>query len=247
MRRGCVGSSTWYRRSADHTVYRDIGYELLEAVVDSVGISVATGATMVKLDLYFDGTDSWIRIEVDRSGLGRRTPIESLQYGLPLGFGCDDFGKFGFGLTSASSLQCRQAMVASRRAVEARIEVLALAHIKKKSLVECAAALDEHSESRAESSRRLSQRGYRPTSGGEGGFETVDFIVAYRAVDEGVCATAHHFPRLARASYPGGLVTSRRRGNVIRRPGGRNFLATGRSRREKQCDSTVSASSAATL
>ncbi len=113
---------------------RDIGYELPQAVADLVDNSVSAGASTVTVNLHFDGTDSWIRIADDGRGMDTTTLTESLRYGSVRDYGGDDLGKFGFGLKSASTSQCRRVVVASRRALErARIEVRALDldHIEK--------------------------------------------------------------------------------------------------------------------
>ena len=106
---------------------RDIGYELPQAVADLVDNSVSAGATQISVDLHFDGTDSWIRIADNGAGMDAATLTESLRYGSIRDYDGDDLGKFGFGLKTASTSQCRRVVVASRRALErARIEVRAL-------------------------------------------------------------------------------------------------------------------------
>lgn len=106
---------------------RDIGYELPQAVADLVDNSVSAGATTVSVDLHFNGTDSWIRIADNGYGMDTATLTESLRYGSVREYGGDDLGKFGFGLKTASTSQCRRVVVASRRALErARVEVRAL-------------------------------------------------------------------------------------------------------------------------
>lgn len=113
---------------------RDIGYELPQAVADLVDNSVSAGAKNVRIDIRFDGTESWIRIADDGDGMDTATLTESLRYGSSRQYQSDDLGKFGFGLKTASTSQCRRVTVASRRAKErARIEVrcLDLAHIER--------------------------------------------------------------------------------------------------------------------
>lgn len=106
---------------------RDVGYELPQAIADLVDNSVSAGATTVTVDLHFDGTNSWIRIADDGHGMDTMTLTESLRYGSVRNYDGDDLGKFGFGLKTASTSQCRRVVVASRRALErARVEVRAL-------------------------------------------------------------------------------------------------------------------------
>lgn len=113
---------------------RDIGYELPQAVADLVDNSVSAGASKVMIDLHFDGTDSWIRVADNGTGMDTATLIESLRYGSMRDYDSDDLGKFGFGLKTASTSQCRRVVVASRRALtRARIEARALdlGHIER--------------------------------------------------------------------------------------------------------------------
>jgi hypothetical protein len=116
------------------TSLRDIGYELPQAVADLVDNSVSARASTVAVNLHFDGTDSWIRIADDGHGMDTATLHEALRYGTIRDYEGDDLGKFGFGLKTASTSQCRRVVVASRRSLErARVEVRALDlnHIEK--------------------------------------------------------------------------------------------------------------------
>jgi len=106
---------------------RDIGYELPQAIADLVDNSISAGAKAVAVDLHFDGIDSWIRVADDGTGMDTATLTESLRYGSARDYDGDDLGKFGFGLKTASTSQCRRVVVASRRAQErARVEARAL-------------------------------------------------------------------------------------------------------------------------
>jgi DNA mismatch repair enzyme (predicted ATPase) len=106
---------------------RDVGYDLPQAVADLVDNSVAAGATTVSIDLRFEGPRSWIRIADNGHGMDAATLTESFRYGSDRNYEADDLGKFGFGLKSASTSQCRRIVVASRRALQrARVEVRAL-------------------------------------------------------------------------------------------------------------------------
>lgn len=112
---------------------RDIGYDPPRAVADLVDNSIEAGATAVDVRLEFDGEGSWIRIADNGSGMDGATLQEALRYGSDREYESDDLGKFGFGLKSASTSQCRRLTVASRRARQnARLEVrcLDLEHIE---------------------------------------------------------------------------------------------------------------------
>lgn len=113
---------------------RDIGYELPQAIADLVDNSIEAEATEVRVDLIFEGADSWIRIADNGVGMGTDTITESLRIGSIRDYGDDDLGKFGFGLKTASISQCRRVVVASRIAPQrARIEarVFDLEHIER--------------------------------------------------------------------------------------------------------------------
>ena len=89
--------------------------------------SIAANATRVAIELHFDGGDSWIRISDNGEGMDATTLNESLRYGSARAYDSDDLGKFGFGLKTASTSQCRRVTVASRRSLlRARVEVRAL-------------------------------------------------------------------------------------------------------------------------
>ena len=111
-----------------------MGYELPQAVADLVDNSIAAQATRVSVNLHFEGEKSWIRIADNGNGMDTSTLTESLRYGTEREYCSDDLGKFGFGLKTASTSQCRRVTVASRRSlVRARIEARALdlAHIER--------------------------------------------------------------------------------------------------------------------
>jgi hypothetical protein len=122
--------------SAARTVasLRDIGYETPHAIADLVDNSLAAKATQVDVTLHFDGVDSWIRVADNGVGMDAATLLEAMRYGSQRDYATDDLGKFGFGLKTASTSQCRRLTVASRRSPQyARMEVrcLDLAHIER--------------------------------------------------------------------------------------------------------------------
>ena len=115
---------------------RDIGYDAPRAVADLVDNSIEAGATAIDVTMEFDGDGSWIRVSDNGEGMDGATLQEALRYGSDREYEPDDLGKFGFGLKSASTSQCRTLTVASRRArQQARLEVrcLDLEHIEETS------------------------------------------------------------------------------------------------------------------
>ena len=103
---------------------RDLGYGTPEAVADLVDNSLAAGAHNVDITIEFDGSDSWLRISDDGSGMNASTITEAMRYGTERSYEADDLGKFGLGLKTASMSQCRSLTVASRVSkTTARVEV----------------------------------------------------------------------------------------------------------------------------
>jgi hypothetical protein len=121
--------------SAARTVHslRDIGYDAPRAIADLVDNSLAAGATQIDVRIEFDGASSWIRVTDNGTGMDASTLQEAMRYGSEREYESDDLGKFGFGLKTASTSQCRRVTVASRKAKQnARFEVrcLDLEHIE---------------------------------------------------------------------------------------------------------------------
>lgn len=115
---------------------RDIGYDTPRAIADLVDNSISAGATEVDVTFTFAGERSWIRVTDNGAGMDGSTLQEALRYGSAREYADDDLGKFGFGLKTASTSQCRRVTVASRRARQnARLEVrcLDLEHIGETS------------------------------------------------------------------------------------------------------------------
>jgi hypothetical protein len=113
---------------------RDMGYDFASAVADLIDNSIAAQATLVAIDVEFDGDDSWVRIADDGIGMSLSELKEAMRYGAERNYDDDDLGKFGLGLKTASMSQCQRLSVASR--VSARSAGIAafcwdLDHIEK--------------------------------------------------------------------------------------------------------------------
>ncbi len=93
---------------------RDMGYDFAQAVADIVDNSVEAGATLVAIDLEFDGDDSWVRVADNGRGMKPEELREAMRYGAEREYDKEDLGKFGLGLKTASMSQCRCLSVASR-------------------------------------------------------------------------------------------------------------------------------------
>ena len=125
---------------------RDMGYEFATAVADLVDNSIEAGATVVTIDIEFEGEDSWVRISDNGTGMSSAALREAMRYGSSREYSGDDLGKFGLGLKVASLSQCRRLTVASRRSRE-RFEVSAfcwdLEHIDKTNRWELVSVTDD--------------------------------------------------------------------------------------------------------
>lgn len=122
--------------SAKRTIssLRNLGYDASHAIADLVDNSVAARATQVDITVHFDSDRAWIRVADNGVGMDAATLLEAMRYGSERDYANDDLGKFGFGLKTASTSQCRKLTVASRRAPQyARMEVrrLDLSHIEE--------------------------------------------------------------------------------------------------------------------
>lgn len=93
---------------------RDMGYDFTTAVADLVDNSIEAGASVVAIDVEFDGDDSWVRIADNGKGLTPAQLREAMRYGAKREYAKEDLGKFGLGLKTASLSQCQRLSVASR-------------------------------------------------------------------------------------------------------------------------------------
>lgn len=91
-----------------------MGYDFAAAVADLVDNSIAARATLVAIDVEFDGDDSWVRIADNGKGMTPPEIREAMRYGAEREYDARDLGKFGLGLKTASLSQCQRLTVASR-------------------------------------------------------------------------------------------------------------------------------------
>jgi len=91
-----------------------MGYDFSQAIADIVDNSIEAGATVVKIDVQFDGDNSWVRIADNGKGMKPDQLREAMRYGAERDYDEDDLGKFGLGLKTASMSQCQCLSVASR-------------------------------------------------------------------------------------------------------------------------------------
>ena len=96
------------------TSLRDLGYDFSQAVADIVDNSIEAGASLVAIDVEFEGDDSWVRVADNGKGMNPEQLREAMRYGAMRNYKADDLGKFGLGLKTASMSQCKCLSVASR-------------------------------------------------------------------------------------------------------------------------------------
>ena len=107
------------RASAMIEALRGLGYSTATALADIVDNSIAAGACNVDLTFTWRGSDSYITIQDDGSGMGEIELDRAMRLGAqsPLDVrDSNDLGRFGLGLKTASFSQCRRLTVASRKA-----------------------------------------------------------------------------------------------------------------------------------
>ena len=91
-----------------------MGYDFAAAVADLIDNSIAAQATLVAIDVEFDGDQSWVRVADNGIGMTTAELKEAMRYGAERDYVDDDLGKFGLGLKTASLSQCQRLSVGSR-------------------------------------------------------------------------------------------------------------------------------------
>ena len=112
---------------------RDIGYEFVTAVADLVDNSVSADASTVDVIIRFSGSRSCVFIVDDGHGMTTLEVDEALRFGTRRTYVCNDLGRYGLGLKTASISQCRRLTVVSRKAAHRRrltTRVLDLDHVE---------------------------------------------------------------------------------------------------------------------
>ncbi len=97
---------------------RAFGYTTPTAIADLIDNSITANAKNVWVNFYWDGPQSWIRIDDDGFGMNEQELVSAMRPGSrsprderdPR-----DLGRFGLGLKSASFSQCRLLTVRTRR------------------------------------------------------------------------------------------------------------------------------------
>jgi hypothetical protein len=91
-----------------------MGYDFNTAVADIVDNSIEAEANNIWITVKFEGAASWVTIADDGAGMDAKTLVTAMTYGAERDYDVDSLGRFGLGLKTASTSQCRCLTVASR-------------------------------------------------------------------------------------------------------------------------------------
>jgi len=93
---------------------RSLGYEFPTAIAELVDNSIEAKATVVFIDVEFDGENSWVMIADNGRGMTAEKLKEAMRYGSDSEYDENSLGKFGLGLKTASFGQAKHWVVATR-------------------------------------------------------------------------------------------------------------------------------------
>ena len=99
--------------------FRAIGYNIETAVADIIDNSISAGAKNVWINFDWKGSETWLSIKDDGSGMNNEELIQAMRPGSknPLEYRNNkDLGRFGLGLKTASFSQARRLTVISKKA-----------------------------------------------------------------------------------------------------------------------------------
>jgi hypothetical protein len=97
--------------------FRAIGYSMEAAVADILDNSISAGAKNIWVDFEWKGSETWLSIRDDGSGMNSEQLVQAMRPGSknPMELrDAKDLGRFGLGLKTASFSQCRKLTVLSK-------------------------------------------------------------------------------------------------------------------------------------
>ena len=103
---------------------RSFGYTPSAAVADLVDNSITAGASTIKIQMHWDGEDSWLSILDDGSGMNKDELVSAMRAGSqhPSVKRADhDLGRWGLGLKTASFSACRSLTVVTKSKNEPKV------------------------------------------------------------------------------------------------------------------------------
>lgn len=98
--------------------FRAIGYNIEAAVADIIDNSISAGAKNIWVNFEWLGSDTWLAVKDDGSGMNGEELVQALKPGSknPLSDRkSNDLGRFGLGLKTASFSQARKLSVISKK------------------------------------------------------------------------------------------------------------------------------------
>lgn len=98
--------------------FRAIGYNIETAIADIIDNSISANAKNVWINFDWKGSDTWLSIKDDGTGMNNKELIQAMRPGSknPLADrNSKDLGRFGLGLKTASFSQARQLTVLSKK------------------------------------------------------------------------------------------------------------------------------------
>jgi anti-sigma regulatory factor (Ser/Thr protein kinase) len=98
--------------------FRAIGYNIETAVADIIDNSISAGAKNIWVSFEWLGSDTWLAVKDDGSGMNDEELIQAMRPGSknPLNDrSSNDLGRFGLGLKTASFSQARKLSVISKK------------------------------------------------------------------------------------------------------------------------------------
>ena len=103
---------------------RSFGYTPSAAVADLIDNSITAGASTIKIQMHWDGDNSWLTVLDDGHGLNKEELISAMRAGSqhPSVRRADhDLGRWGLGLKTASFSACRSLTVVSKSKGEPKV------------------------------------------------------------------------------------------------------------------------------
>lgn len=104
--------------------FRAIGYSIQAAVADIIDNSISAGAKNIWVDFEWKGSDTWLSIRDDGSGMNNEELIQAMRPGSRNPNeerNSKDLGRYGLGLKTASFSQCRKLSVISKKSDSANV------------------------------------------------------------------------------------------------------------------------------
>lgn len=113
-----ISEETPPKASAMINTFRAFGYNLQTAIADIIDNSISAKSTNIWVDYEWRGSESWVSITDDGTGMDKETIVSAMTPGSKDPNDdreLSDLGRFGLGLKTSSFSQCKTLTVASKR------------------------------------------------------------------------------------------------------------------------------------